>query len=286
NAYFVLGTNEFGTDYYRRAADLYREILATTSPDDDPMQWSTVHQTLGLALGGIGYREQDMASMDAAVEALETALTFLDPKTHPGDVAKAEYELGGTLVQMAIIGGDITHAEEGVTTLRLALRRADAMDPFDAALANQWLGTGHVILARENPDLYAEAITAFEAVLPAYPPETYPVNWASTVHSLAHAQHSLAESRGDETLLRTALENYDRAGTILTRQASPPEWAAIAFNKGTAWRNLGDLTADPQHYRAAIASWTESRETYRESGTTQYEDWFAEAIAEAEGKVE
>jgi uncharacterized caspase-like protein len=286
NAYFVLGTNEFGSENYRRAADIYRDLLASSTPEADPYRWSTTQQTLGLALGGIGYRDRDMASLEAAAEALETSIAWFDPELHRGPIAKSQYELGGTLVQMAIIGGDPTHAEEGVRTLRIALESVDAMAEFDAAMANHWLGTGHVILARDDVELYADAIEAFEAVLPAYPRETYPANWASTLHSLAYAQHALAVAHEDRALLEAAIANYEAAGTVMTRETSPPEWASISVNRGAALNALARLTADPQHYRAAIAAWTEARDTYRENGTMDYEDWFAETIAKAEAKLE
>ena len=85
--------------------------------------------------------------------------------------------------------------------------------------------------------------------------------WALAQDRLGDALATMGE-RGDSRAVRDAVDAYDQALTVHTREAMPIKWASTRNNQGLAHLVLGEL-GDARALDAALAAFRDALEIYR-----------------------
>jgi hypothetical protein len=93
-----------------------------------------------------------------------------------------------------------------------------------------------------------------------------PHDWAETTRNLAVAQKQLATLTGDGASLDQAIENYQAALTVYTRDNAPMDWAQTEADLGIAALARADRTHSKADLRLARNAYAAALEIYGSLG--------------------
>ncbi len=249
------------------AADLYGEAAETAPESAREARWSfRTLQAGALSLRGEVFGET--ATLRDAVRLYRDVALPLAPRaTAPVDWAATQNDLGITLLDLGIQGGDGQALREAVVAFHAALEVSNyAVDPAGWAETQHNLGNVLLVLGERGDDeALRDAILAFHAALDVHTRAADPVAWAATQNSLGAALQLLGE-RGDGEALRDAIAAFQAALEVRTRTVDPIDWAMTQNNLGNALRVLGE-GGDDEALRDAIVAHREALEVFTPSAT-------------------
>jgi len=90
----------------------------------------------------------------------------------------------------------------------------------------------------------------------------YPLEFAGLNRDLANAEDTVAESRIDNVLLKTACARYRSVLDIYSKASHATEWAITQYYLGDALRELGDRTNDPNALSGAMTAYRAGLEIF------------------------
>ena len=181
-------------------------------------------------------------NLEAAIKALEAALTVRTREAFPQDWAMTQHNLGSTYWSR-IRGGRAENLEAAIQALEAALTvRTREAFPQDWAMTQNNLGNAYKdrIQGGRAENIEA-AIKAYEAALTVRTREAFPQDWAMTQNNLGNAYRDRVQGSRAENL-ETAIKALEAALTVYTREASPRDRLQTAKNLAETWIERDDWT--------------------------------------------
>ena len=211
-------------------------------------------------------------SLQAAREAHETALALLRDGGRAEEVAEVEMNLG--LVIQTLASLNRARITDAIAAYQRALLTFDkARFPREFAILQSNLATAFLSMpfTDERGKLReALAVAAFEEGLSVVNLIDHPAEYAMLQNNLGNALQYASSSHAVENNLR-ALEAYDEALKVRTREAMPLEYANTISNRANCLWNLPDDAAAPEqgnrrNQLAAKAAYAEARALFAAHG--------------------
>ncbi|MGE0531604.1 MAG: hypothetical protein AB7G40_04465 [Hyphomonadaceae bacterium] len=189
----------------REAAEVYRSILTVLSRDENPFQWATANDNLGLVLAELG-RRGDVTLLRQAISFHRAALEIRARSHAPALWTATQLHLGLAL-QAVGEQGDRQALVEAATVYRSILEVISRTEmPLLWARTQNNLGNAMSALGEAGDDeAFGEALDAYRAALALYDRSTSPAQWAETHFNLAMTYRAMA-MRGDHSKLPLARE--------------------------------------------------------------------------------
>jgi tetratricopeptide (TPR) repeat protein len=276
-SYLYAQGHEFGeTSALHRAIVIYRSSPDMPRRDQEPGEWASTQNSLGLALIILGDRESGRARLEEAAAAFRAALEEWRLDRESLDWAMAQDNLGGALLSLGEREAGTTHLQEAVAAFRatLQVRTRELVPPFWAATQNN-LGVALRKLGSRtrDTDLFRQAIGAFRSSLQVYTADKYPLHWAATQDNLGNALASLGALESGTLRLEKAVAAYKAALQKRTRERLPLEWAATQSNLGSALSALADRETGTAHLEEAVIAFRAAlEESTRERAPVEWAD--------------
>ncbi len=94
---------------------------------------------------------------------------------------------------------------------------------------------------------------------------------AKKQNDLGNILAALGQQRRDAAALERAIQCFNAALEVFTRESAPRQWASTQYNLGTACQTLGRLTENAQPLEAAVEAYTNALQVWTKEGSPQ--DW-------------
>jgi tetratricopeptide (TPR) repeat protein len=255
-------------------------------PEKDPLLKARIMARKATALQAIPAEEPTFLLL--ARDAYRAALPIFTSYGSPEELAEVEMNLG--LVLQSLAGFNRARITEATAAYQRALRTFDRHRfPQEFAILQNNLATAFlsIPLADEKGKMReALAVRAFEEGLSVVNIVDHPSEYAMLQNNLGNALQYASSAHRVENNLR-ALEAYDEALKVRTRETTPVEYANTLTNKANCLQNLPDDPEEPEHGNRANliranALYCEAREIFVTHG-----DYAKAAIvAEAANQLE
>ena len=232
--------------------------------------------------------EEGTGALEDARGCFETALPVLRGNGSPEEFAEAEMNLG--LVLQALAGSHRARITDAIAAYQRALRTFDrARFPQEFAILQNNLATAFLSIpfTDERAKMReALAVQAFEEGLKVVSLVDHPAEYAMLQNNLGNALQYASSSHPIENNFR-AIEAYDEALKVRTRETMAVEYANTIANKANCLWNLPD---DPDHPKrgnrdnlnAARNYYSEARQIFMQHGELEK----ARIVSEAFGLIE
>ena len=268
-------------DQLHAAVSLYDKAIAIT-PEDEHLLRARVIARKGTALQAIP--EDGTQALEQARAAFEQAIPTLVDFGKPEELAEAEMNLGVVVQNLASAGR--ARITDAISAYQRALRTFDAKRfPQEYAILQNNLATAFMAIPftdERSKMREALAVQAFEEGLKVVNIIDHPSEFAMLQNNLGNALQYASSSHVVENNLR-ALDAYDEALKVRTRDTTPIEYANTVSNKANCLWNLPDDPEHPEHGNRgnlvqARASYEEAREIFIAHGDREKARLTSEAL--------
>lgn len=254
------------------AIELYQRALEIC-PEPERLLRARITARQGTALQALPGEGHE--SLEAARAAHESALLLLRDGGRPEEMAEIEMNLG--LVLQTLASMNRARITDAIAAYQRALLTFDkARFPREFAILQSNLATAFLSMPftdERGKMREALAVAAFEEGLSVVNLIDHPAEYAMLQNNLGNALQYASSSHAVENNLR-ALEAYDEALKVRTREAMPLEYANTLSNRANCLWNLPDDASGPEHGNrknqlAAKASYSEARALFAAHGEHQ-----------------
>ena len=224
-------------DDLESALTLYERALALV-PDDEPVAEGRLRARIGtvlhqLPIAGVEALEEARDAFDRAIELLAGA--------PPAELAEAHMNRG--LVLQALAGAHRARMTDAINAYHSALRifTRDAY-PTEFAIIHNNLATAYLSIPMNDEHQKvreALAVQSFQHALEVVTLINQPSEYAMLQNNLGNALQYASSTHALQNNLR-AVEAYDEALKVRTRETTPLPYANTIANKANALRNLPD----------------------------------------------
>lgn len=272
-------------DQITGAIALYDKALAVC-PQSDGLMIARITARKATALQIVP--DEGTLSLEAARECFEVALPILRLNGSPEEVAEAEMNLG--LVLQALSGAHRARITDAIAAYQRALRTFDRTRfPQEFAILQNNLATAFLSIPftdERGKMREALAVQAFEEGLKIVSLVDHPAEYAMLQNNLGNALQYASSSHPIENNFR-ALEAYDEALKVRTRETMAVEYANTIANKANCLWNLPDDADNPdngnsRNLKAARDYYAEARQIFMHNGELDK----ARIVSEAFGLIE
>ncbi len=270
------------------AVTLYDKALSIC-PQDIPLLKARITARKGTALQATP--EQGTSFLEAARDAFETAIPLLTEFGTKEELAEAEMNLG--LALQGLAGFGLARITDAISAYQRSLRTFDrARFPEEFAILQNNLATAFLSIpfSDERAKMReALAVQAFEEGLKVVNLIDHPSEYAMLQNNLGNALQYASSSHAVENNLR-ALDAYDEALKVRTRETTPIEYANTIANKANCLSNLPDELERPDagnraNLTQARAYYAEAREIFVSHGEIDKARIVAEAAIDIERTI-
>ncbi|MGQ0456037.1 MAG: hypothetical protein ACT4OU_03125 [Hyphomicrobium sp.] len=230
-------------DDLRAAVELYNRALEICPPEF-ALLVARIGARRATALQAIP--ESGTAFLEQARDALNESMSGLREHGGAEEMAEAEMNLG--LILQSLAGANKARITDAIAAYQRALRTFDLVKfPQEFAILQSNLATAFLSIpfTDERAKMReALAVQAFEEGLRVVNLIDHPAEYAMLQNNLGNALQYASSSHTVENNLR-ALEAYDEALKVRTRETMPLEYANTISNKANCLWNLPDDVSDP-----------------------------------------
>lgn len=247
-------------DQLRAAIELYERAQALC-PAEERLLAARIGARKGTAL--LALPAEDWAPLADARDAFQSAIPVFAELGRPEEVAEAEMNLG--LALQHLTGANRARVTDAISAYQRALRTFDkARFPKEFAILQNNLATAFLSMPftdARGKMREALAVQSFEEGLQIVNLIDHPQEYAMLQNNLGNALQYASSSHSLENNIR-ALEAYDEALKVRTRETMPLEYANTIANKANCLWNLPD---DPDHpERGNRVNLVAARDLYRD----------------------
>jgi tetratricopeptide (TPR) repeat protein len=276
------------SDQLHAAVELYDKALAIC-PQDQGLLRARVTARKATALQTIP--EQGTELLETARAAYEEAIPILTRTGTAEELAEAEMNLG--LVVQSLAGAGRARITDAISAYQRALRTFDRnRHPGEFAILQNNLATAFLSMPftdERSKMREALAVQAFEEGLKVVNLIDHPSEYAMLQNNLGNALQYASSSHVIENNLR-ALDAYDEALKVRTRETTPLEYANTIANKSNCLLNLPDDAAQPErgnraNLLQARAYYAEAREIFVAHGEVDKARIVSEAVTQIEREL-
>ena len=256
-------------DQLTAAIELYQRALGLC-PDHERLLRGRITARKATALQAVPGEGHE--SLEAARAAHESALLLLRDGGRPEELAEIEMNLGLVLQTLASVNR--ARITDAIAAYQRALLTFDkARFPREFAILQSNLATAFLSMPftdERGKMREALAVAAFEEGLSVVNLIDHPAEYAMLQNNLGNALQYASSSHAVENNLR-ALEAYDEALKVRSREAMPLEYANTISNRANCLWNLPDDAGAPAHGNrknqlAAKAAYSEARAIFAAHG--------------------
>ncbi|MGQ0671574.1 MAG: hypothetical protein ACT4N2_01660 [Hyphomicrobium sp.] len=267
------------------AVELYDRALALC-PSTDPLFQARITARKATALQAMPDASGD--SLEEARVALDAAIRVLRNDGSPEELAEAEMNHG--LVLQSLAGMRRARITDAIAAYQRSLRTFDRQRfPQEFAILQNNLATAFLSIpfTDERAKMReALAVQAFEEGLKVVNLIDHPSEYAMLQNNLGNALQYVSSSHTVENNIR-ALDAYDEALKVRSRETMPLEYANTIANKANCLLNLPDDVEHPEQGNRrnlvqARAYYAEARELFNAYGELEK----ARIVAEAHEQIE
>jgi tetratricopeptide (TPR) repeat protein len=275
-------------DQLHAAVELYDKALAIC-PQDQGLLRARVTARKATALQAIP--EQGTDFLETARAAYEEAIPTLTRTGTAEELAEAEMNLG--VVVQSLAGAGRARITDAISAYQRALRTFDRnKHPEEFAIVQNNLATAFLSMPftdERGKMREALAVQAFEEGLKVVSLIDHPSEYAMLQNNLGNALQYASSSHVIENNLR-ALDAYDEALKVRTRETTPLEYANTIANKANCLWNLPDDPAQPDrgnraNLMQARAYYAEAREIFVANGDVEKARIVSEAATQIEREI-
>ena len=232
--------------------------------------------------------ESGTASLEQARDAINIAIPLIREHGTPEELAESEMNLG--LILQSLAGANKARITDAIAAYQRALRTFDRTAfPQEYAVLQNNLATAFLSIPftdERSKMREALAVQAFEEGLRIVNLIDHPSEYAMLQNNLGNALQYASSSHTLENNVR-ALEAYDEALKVRTREITPREYANTISNKANCLWNLPDDASDPdagniKNLRTARNLYAEAREIFNQAGEHEKARIVAEAVDQIE----
>lgn len=239
-----LQTRPKAAEDLEQAITLYEKALELCGTAHDLLR-GRIHARLATALQALP--TNDLTPLRKARTNLETASALLRADGRPEEMAEIEMNFGLVLQSLAAFNAaPITSA---IAAYQRSLRTFDAKAyPQEYAILQNNLATAFLSIpfTDERAKMReALAVQAFQDGLGVVNLIDNPIEYAMLQNNLGNALQYVSSSHSVENCLR-ALDAYEEALKVRTRDTTPAEYANTISNYANCLRNLPDDPAEPE----------------------------------------
>ena len=275
-------------DQLHSAVELYDKALAIC-PEDERLLRARITARKGTALQAIP--EQGTQSLEQARAAYQEAIPTLIDFGRPEELAEAEMNHG--LVLQNLAGAGRARITDAISAYQRALRTFDRNRyPKEYAILQNNLATAFLSMPftdERGKMREALAVQAFEEGLKVVNLIDHPSEYAMLQNNLGNALQYASSSHALENNLR-ALDAYDEALKVRTRDTTPLEHANTVANKANCLWNLPDDPDRPgsgnrANLTNARALYATAQEIFMEHGELHKARIVAEALTQVDREI-
>ena len=217
--------------------------------------------------------------------AFEEAVTLL---TEAPELERAENEMNRGLVIQALASIGEARMTDAIAAYHIALRTFTRGEyPVEFAILHNNLATAYLSIPLTDSHQSmreALAVQSFEQALEVVDIVDHPNEYAMLQNNLGNALQYASSAHALANNLR-AVQAYDQALRVRTREAGPLPYANTIANKANALRNLPDdpdqiHLGNPSNLASARALYLEAAEIFALHGATDRAEYAAEIAAE------
>ncbi len=232
--------------------------------------------------------ESGSVSLELARDTLNTAIPVLRSEGEAEELAEAEMNLG--LILQSLSGVNKARITDAIAAYQRALRTFDRNKfPAEFAILQNNLATAFLSIPftdERSKMREALAVQAFEEGLRVVNLIDHPAEYAMLQNNLGNALQYASSSHVVENNLR-ALDAYDEALKVRTRDVMPLEYGNTISNKANCLWNLPDDLERPEagnrrNLSQARKLYGEAREVFNTAGELDKARIVAEAIDQIE----
>ncbi len=265
-------------DLYERAIDICPETHALLA--------ARIQARMATALQALP--EAGTGSLEKARDALDGAIPAIRAHGRAEELAEAEMNLG--LVLQNLASANKARITDAVAAYQRALRTFDRVKfPAEFAILQNNLATAFLSIPftdERSKMREALAVQAFEEGLKVVNLIDHPAEYAMLQNNLGNALQYASSSHVVENNMR-ALEAYDEALKVRSRETMPLEFANTISNKANCLWNLPDDVADAEagnerNLGLARALYGDAREIFNAAGELDKARIVAQAIDQIE----
>jgi tetratricopeptide (TPR) repeat protein len=256
-------------EYLALALQLYDRALALC-PRSARILWARITARRVTTLRTIP--GDDLIYLNAARESYRQVIPIFTEFGSPEEIAEAEMNYGQVLQVLA--GVHRARIADAISAYQRAIRTFDrARFARQLAILHNSLATAFLSLPFTDPRgelREALAVQAFEDGLRIASLVDHPMEYAMLQHNLGNALQAASSNHTIEHRLR-ALDAYDEALRVWTRDTMPLEYASAIANKAKCLWNLPDEVERPgrgnvRRLHQALAYYREAREIFAAHG--------------------
>ncbi len=210
------------------AIEAFSAALSIRSREGTPEAWAE-SVTLRAEAFRTRWKGEPTQNVQMAIESLRIALETREKLGDPNPWAETAHYLGLALSQSE--GRREEHLEAVDLLEHVVDLRQEKAHPLELADSLRALAKAHLKLASHAASHAETAIQLFDQSREITPPDRFPLEWARTTSSLAHAFFRRAE--GDEMVnTKTSLALYERAVERLSPDEAPLDRAMNRLQSG------------------------------------------------------
>jgi tetratricopeptide (TPR) repeat protein len=275
-------------DQLHSAVTLYDKAL-TVCPQEMRLLRARILARKATALQAIP--EQGTAMLELARATLEESVATLIEFGKAEESAEAEMNLG--LVVQSLAGAGRARITDAISAYQRALRtftKTGYLREFVILQNNLATAFLSMPMTDERGKMReALAVQAFEEGLKAVSLIDHPTEYAMLQNNLGNALQYVSSSHRLENNLR-ALDAYDEALKVRTRETTPLEYANTISNKANCLWNLPDDPENPDagnrtNLTQANAYYREARAVFMEHGDLEKARIVAEAVDQTQREI-
>lgn len=257
--YGILGTRQDNIDLLEEAVTAQREVSDLVKSTSDLQQYTDVQVNLARTLQDLAGRITDLSNLEEAIDILRTTLAIVEKEDAKHARLKIQLELSEALRNFGWRLQELRQRSQGLEYIRESLQIArtaneaivDSYADYTQAemmVASGKLGDtlGALGYLEENPDLLREAATAYYTAASGSARSQFPREWgelqqrlAITLRTVGWQLRDRGQPEDGNLLLKSALESFERALEVRTRDHWPLEWAATRMEVGQTLSDLG-----------------------------------------------
>jgi tetratricopeptide (TPR) repeat protein len=275
-------------DDLQAAVDLYDRAIEIC-PATHGLLAARIHARRATALQALP--ESGTGSLEKARDSLDTAMPVIRAYGEAEELAEAEMNLG--LILQNLASANKARITDAIAAYQRALRTFNRVKfPAEFAILQNNLATAFLSIPftdERSKMREALAVQAFEEGLKVVNLIDHPAEYAMLQNNLGNALQYASSSHVVENNLR-ALEAYDEALKVRSRETMPLEFANTISNKANCLWNLPDDVERPAagnrtNLGRARKLYGEAREIFNAAGDHDKARIIAEAIDQIEREV-
>jgi hypothetical protein len=130
----------------RRAVAIYKDVVAATSRDVQPLDWADYEQNLGNAFAGLASYDDPVPNLDAALAAYQAAGEVTTVERGPSKWQGLQTAIATTLMMKGLKAMDKTPVLEAQQVMLAARDKLRELGAPDEEFYTQFLGTVDKVL--------------------------------------------------------------------------------------------------------------------------------------------